>query len=68
MKKKMSRLPSVDQHYIVIHVAALNKDQLISKYLFGVITFFKETNEDKSTSRQVLKLNLFVRFLEETLA
>ena len=42
------------------------KVQLISKCVFGVYTFF-EKNRTK-TSRQVVNSNLFVRFLEETLA
>ena len=31
----------------------LIKGQLISKYLFGVYTFFQETNKNKSTSSKV---------------
>ena len=42
-----------------------DKGQLISKCLFGVLTFFQKTNK---TSQQVVKSNLFVRFLEEMLA
>ena len=41
------------------------KGQLILKCLFGVFTFFQKRMK---TSRQVVKLNLFVRFLEETSA
>ena len=55
----------------VHHIPILNsepKGQLISKCLFGIFTFFQKTNGNKSTSRQVVKLNLFVHFLEETSA
>ena len=38
------------------------KGQLISKCLFGVFTFFQKQTK---TSQQVVKLNMFVRFLEE---
>ena len=38
------------------------KGQLISKCLFGVLNSSKKQTK---TSRQVVKLNLFVRFLEE---
>ena len=41
------------------------KGQLISKCLFGVFNFLQKTNK---TSLIVVKLSLFVRFLEETLA
>ena len=41
------------------------KGQLISKCLFGIFTFFQKPNENKSTSS---KVELFVRFLEETSA
>ena len=48
------------------------KGQLISKCLFGVFNFFnffQKTNENKSTwGIIVVKLNSFVRFLEETSA
>ena len=43
----------------------LSKGKVILKCLFGVFTFFQKMNE---TSRQVVKSNLFVRFLEETSA
>ena len=44
------------------------KGQLISKCFFGVFNFFQKTNENKSTwGIIVVNLNLFVRFLEETL-
>ena len=41
------------------------KGQLISKCLFGVFTFFQKRTK---TSRQGVKSNLFVHFLEETSA
>ena len=47
----------------------VTKGQLISKCLFGVFNFFQKTNKNKSTwGIIVVKSNLFVRFLEETLA
>ena len=46
-------------------IAIIIKGQLISKYLLGVVSFFQKTNENKSTW---VKLNSFVRFLEETSA
>ena len=46
-------------------VAVWAKGQLILKCLFGVFTFFQKRTK---TSRQVVKSNLFVRFLEETSA
>ena len=42
------------------------KGQLISKRFFGVVDFLQKTKENKSIwSIIVVKLNLFVRFLEE---
>ena len=42
------------------------KGQLISKCLFCVFNFFQKTNENKSTwGVIVVKLNSFLRFLEE---
>ena len=46
-----------------------NKGQLVSKCLFGVFNFFQKTNENKSTWGFIaVKLNSFIRFLEETSA
>ena len=46
-----------------------NNGQLISKYIFGVFSFLQKRNENKTTwGIIVVKLNSFVRFLEETLA
>ena len=46
--------------------APLPKGRLISKWFFGVVDFLQKTNENKSTwGIIVVKLNLFVRFLEE---
>ena len=39
------------------------KGQLVSKYHFGVFTFFQTTNENKSTSS---KVQFVVGFFEET--
>ena len=42
------------------------KGQLISKCFFGVFNFFQKMNENRSTwGIIVVKLNSFVRFLEE---
>ena len=42
------------------------KGQLISKRFFGVVDFLQKTNENKSIwGIIVVKLNSFVRFLEE---
>ena len=44
----------------------ITKGQIISKYLFGVFSFFQKTNENKWTwGIIVVKSNSFVRFLEE---
>ena len=44
----------------------LYKGQLISKWFLGVVDFLQKTNENKSTwGIIVVKLNLFVHFLEE---
>ena len=44
----------------------LAKGQIISKWFFDVFDFLQKTNENKSTwSIIVVKLNSFVRFLEE---
>ena len=46
-----------------------SKGQLISKCLFGVFNFFQKMNENKLTwDIIVVKLNSFVRFLEEFMA
>ena len=46
-----------------------DKGQLILKCLFGFFNFFQKANKKKSTwGIIVVKLNLFVRFLEETSA
>ena len=37
----------------------LVKGQLISKYLFGVFTFFQKTNENKLTSSKVKFVHSF---------
>ena len=42
-----------------------HKGQWISKCLFGVFKFFQKTYENKSTWGIIVKLNCFVRFLEE---
>ena len=45
------------------------KGQLILKFLFGVFNFFQKMNKHKSSwGIIVVKLNLFVRLLEETSA
>jgi hypothetical protein len=42
------------------------KGQLNSKWFFGVVNFLQKMNENKSTlGIIVVKLNSFVRFLEE---
>ena len=42
------------------------KGQIISKWIFGVVDFLQKTNENKSNwGIIVVKLNSFVRFLEE---
>ena len=42
------------------------KGQIISKWFFGVFDFLQKTNENKSIwGIIVVKLNSFVRFLEE---
>ena len=42
------------------------KGQLILKWFFGVVDFLQKRNENKSTwGIIVVKLNSFVRFLEE---
>ena len=44
----------------------ISKGQIISKCFFGVFDFLQKTNENKSTwGAIVVKLNSFVRFLEE---
>ena len=45
----------------------LGKGQLILKCIFDVVTFFQKMNEVKTKSTSS-KANLFVCFLEETLA
>ena len=42
-----------------LRISYLPKGQLISKCLFGVFTFFRKTNEHKSTSSKVEFVCLF---------
>ena len=53
-------------HDIEHSASVKTKGQLISKWFFGVVDFLQKTNENKSTwGIIVVKLNSFVRFLEE---
>ena len=52
-----------------VYILISTKGQLISIFLFGVSNFFQKTNKDTSTwGFIVVKLNLFIHFLGETLA
>ena len=49
-----------------MYTAYTFKGQLISKCLFGVLNFFQNTNENKSTwVIMIVKSNFFIHFLEE---
>jgi hypothetical protein len=51
-----------DKFGSICSIFGQTKSQLISKCLFVVFTFFQKRTK---TSQQVVKLNLFVPFLEE---
>ena len=56
----------VNQGVVVQYIWGCSKGQLISKWFLGVVDFFQKTNKSKSTCGIiVVKLNLFVHFLEE---